>query len=356
MAHRTAYILQSSVANPTHLIEGFIDGLNAKRPALFNVYSACMPEHGIGDDLAEHQAKLAVESRAYPLIKYNPDKGELAEENFDIEGNPAVEQDWPTYTLEYTDEKGAKARMELPMTFADFAVTEARFRKQFKTAPRDTWNENMIPLAEYLDLSADDREGKYPYIWAVDKKNRLTRVIPAEPIVKATEDRRRFWRMVKSLAGVRETVDVGKIAEQAKAEFAQTIAAQLLHIANNGNILTDTLPGVALAPSPIPTTVSEPLGSGPLGSGNGASNDGYVAPWIDSSQCSACDECMNINSKIFAYDEQKHAYVKDAKGGPYKDLVRAAEKCTAQVIHPGTPFDPKEKDIDKLLKRAAKYN
>ena len=45
-----------------------------------------------------------------------------------------------------------------------------------------------------------------------------------------------------------------------------------------------------------------------------------------------------------------------AKGGPYKDLVRAAEKCTAQVIHPGTPFDPKEKDVDKLLKRAAKYN
>ena len=65
---------------------------------------------------------------------------------------------------------------------------------------------------------------------------------------------------------------------------------------------------------------------------------------------------MNINSKIFAYDADKHAYIKDAKGGPYKDLVRAAEKCTAQVIHPGTPFDPKEKDADKLLKRAAKFN
>jgi len=26
------------------------------------------------------------------------------------------------------------------------------------------------------------------------------------------------------------------------------------------------------------------------------------------------------------------------------------------VIHPGTPWDPNEKDIDKLLKRAAKYN
>jgi hypothetical protein len=26
------------------------------------------------------------------------------------------------------------------------------------------------------------------------------------------------------------------------------------------------------------------------------------------------------------------------------------------VIHPGTPFDPKEKDAEKLIKRAAKYN
>jgi len=36
--------------------------------------------------------------------------------------------------------------------------------------------------------------------------------------------------------------------------------------------------------------------------------------------------------------------------------VRAAEKCTAQVIHPGTPLNPNEKDAAKLLARAAKYN
>ena len=81
-----------------------------------------------------------------------------------------------------------------------------------------------------------------------------------------------------------------------------------------------------------------------------------MAPWIESSMCTSCNECININNKIFAYDADKHATVKNAKGGPYKDLVRAAEKCTAQVIHPGTPWDAKEKDADKLLKRAAKYN
>lgn len=114
MAHRTTYVAQGSFSNATHLIESFIDGLNTRRPALFNVYSACMPEHGIGDDLGEHQAKLAVESRAYPLVRYNPDKGITAEECFDLEGNPALDQDWPTYTLEYTEEDGKPGRMELP--------------------------------------------------------------------------------------------------------------------------------------------------------------------------------------------------------------------------------------------------
>ena len=72
--------------------------------------------------------------------------------------------------------------------------------------------------------------------------------------------------------------------------------------------------------------------------------------------CTSCDECMRINNRIFAYNENKQAFIKNAKGGPYRDLVKAAEKCTAQVIHPGQPMDPSEKDLDKLVKRAAKYN
>jgi pyruvate-ferredoxin/flavodoxin oxidoreductase len=88
MAHRNTYVLQGTLANTSHMIEGFIDGLMAKRPALFNLYTTCQPEHGVGDDLGAHQAKLAVESRAYPIFKYNPENGVKAEEAFDLSGNP----------------------------------------------------------------------------------------------------------------------------------------------------------------------------------------------------------------------------------------------------------------------------
>jgi pyruvate-ferredoxin/flavodoxin oxidoreductase len=350
MAHRTTYVLQGSISNPTHLIEGFIDGLNTRRPALFNVYSPCMPEHGIADDSAEHQSKMAVESRAYPLIRYNPDKGVLPEECFDLEGNPAIDQDWPTYKLEFTYDQGNKDKMELPLTFADFAVTEGRFRKQFRTVPPDAWNDNMVLLPEYLELAEEDRDGKFPYIWAVNQKNRLIRVVPAEPIVKSCEDRRNFWRVLKSLAGLRPAVAT-ESAEKIRAEFAQTLATRLMDMVTSGTVLSDAV--AAAAPGPVKAIAPPPSEPAPKPA---AATNGYTAPWIESELCTSCNECVGINSKIFAYDADQHAYVKDAKGGPYKDLVRAAEKCTAGVIHPGTPADPNEKDAAKLLARAAKYN
>ena len=76
-----------------------------------------------------------------------------------------------------------------------------------------------------------------------------------------------------------------------------------------------------------------------------------MAPWIDTEECTTCDECTKLNSKIFVYNENKKAIIKDPAGGPYRDLVKAAEKCTARVIHPGLPRDRSEKDIDKWIKR-----
>ncbi|HQN52454.1 MAG TPA: thiamine pyrophosphate-dependent enzyme, partial [Phenylobacterium sp.] len=132
MAHRSAYVMQSAISNPTHLIESYIDGLNSRRPALFNIYAVCPPEHGVGDDMAVEQSKLAVESRAYPLFRFNPDAGVTFSECVSLEGNPDLDAEWPEYTLQYVDEAGDKQQMTLPMTFADFALTEGRFAKQFR--------------------------------------------------------------------------------------------------------------------------------------------------------------------------------------------------------------------------------
>src|SRR5512135_917463 len=200
MAHRTSYVAQLSQGNITHMLESFIDGINSRRPALFNVYAVCPPEHGVGDNSAVAQSKMALESRAFPLFCYNPDLGVTFSECASLEGNPALEADWPEYALEYKDETGATKSMKLPMTFADFALSEGRFAKQFKKAPPETWNDDMVLLGDFLKLSEGEREGKFPFIWSVDKKNRLMRVLVSAEMVHSCEERLQFWRQLKDVA------------------------------------------------------------------------------------------------------------------------------------------------------------
>ncbi len=346
MAHRTSFVLQGSISHMSHLLEGYIDGLNSHRPALFNIYAVCQPEHGVPDDSSEHQSRLAVESRAYPLFRYDPDAGTTFAECCSIEGNPNLEDDWISWAVQYQDEAGKEQRMEVPMTFADFAMTEGRFRKHFRKAPPETWNDSMVPLHEFLDLEVDDREGKFPFIWGVDGKNRLMRALVSHELVLSCEERRGFWRQLRGLVGLDNTFDEAAVRQQAQAEIAQKLTSSLLALAMGGagaGVLADFAPsqggnGTGVAAAGAPTAAG-----------------GWEPVWIDSPECTACDECMNINPKLFAYNAQKQAIVLDPKAGPFKDIVKAAEKCTASCIHPGTPFNPAEKDVDKLITRAAKY-
>jgi pyruvate-ferredoxin/flavodoxin oxidoreductase len=59
---------------------------------------------------------------------------------------------------------------------------------------------------------------------------------------------------------------------------------------------------------------------------------------------------------MFKYNDKKKAYIADPNAGPYSDLVKAAEKCTARVIHPGLPRDRSDKDIEKWIKRGGAFN
>ncbi|TRX49857.1 pyruvate ferredoxin oxidoreductase [Fulvivirga sp. M361] len=345
MAHRNTYVLQGTLANTSQMIEGFIDGLMAKRPALFNLYTTCQPEHGVADDLGVHQAKLAVESRAYPVFKYDPDQGIKAEEAFNLDGNPAMDKTWPTYKLKYI-ENGREKSMEVAMTFADFAITEARFRKHFRQAPRDTWNDNMVVLEEFLEMDADDREGKFPYIWAVDKKQRLSRVLVAKPIVESCEERRDFWIMLRALAGVEtEHAEAVDIESKVRAEVVGKITQGLMKLAGDEGGLMD-----------LAMPESNGQGTPEAAEAVKSSNGDYMAPWLETEECTACDECIKINPNVFEYNEDKKAFIKNADAGTYQELVKAAEKCTARVIHPGLPADRTMKDADKWIKRGEKYN
>ncbi len=337
MAHRTSYIMQGAVSNPTHLIESYIDGLNSRRPALFNIYAVCPPEHGVGDDRMTQQSKLAVESRAFPLFRYNPDLGVNFSDCVSLEGNPAMDSDWQTYDIDYLDEAGNPQKLSLPMTFADFALTEGRFAKQFKKAPQAAWNDDMLLLSDFLQLSESEREGRFPFIWGVDKQQHLMRVLVSKELVLACEERQAFWHQLRDLTTQPQAaVDEEAIADRVRQELLQKITQTLGATGSFG--------------------LSAPVGDAPAVDTAAPGVGGFEAVCIDTPECTACDECININPKIFAYNDQKKAIVTNPKGGTFLDIVKAAEKCTASIIHPGTPWNMNEANVEKLIQRAAKFN
>jgi hypothetical protein len=79
----------------------------------------------VGDDRAARQAKLAVDSRAFPLFIHDPRKGETIRERLSLQGNPDPKEDWARHpkTGEVID-------------FVTFARTEGRFARQFDAQGR----------------------------------------------------------------------------------------------------------------------------------------------------------------------------------------------------------------------------
>jgi pyruvate/2-oxoacid:ferredoxin oxidoreductase beta subunit len=119
MAHGDAYVAQVAACNINHLYKAVMEANAYPGPAVLIAYTPCMPEHGIADDAANRQAKLAVESRAFPLFTYDPRRGDSLAERLSLQGNPAIKEDW------------SKNPDGTTFDFISFARTEGRFRQHF---------------------------------------------------------------------------------------------------------------------------------------------------------------------------------------------------------------------------------
>jgi pyruvate-ferredoxin/flavodoxin oxidoreductase len=397
LAHRNTYVLQTSQASPAHLVGGVLRGLHLRRPAMMVIYTPCPVEHGLADDASEHAARWALESRAFPHLVYDPTKGKSFADCLSLDGNPSPEDDWPTYDLEYAGDDGAPAKMNLPVTIADWACTEARFAKHFRRAASDLGDDAMVPFHEFLKLAPADRDGKTPFIFVHENDGKLGRRTVSSEIVTLAEERQHFWSQLRQLAGLEvpesasdalrrklEAEFEKKLAEH-KAALPATVARQLaeglLRLADRDPALADLLARLpaaapagaarpaAAAPAPAPVAAAATAAAtatavaatavapAPAASPAAPSGDEPLTmeAFIESARCTSCNECINVNKKMFAYNDKKQAFVKDAKAGPFKDLVTAAERCPVAIIHPGSPLNPNEKDVAKWVKRAEKF-
>jgi pyruvate/2-oxoacid:ferredoxin oxidoreductase beta subunit/NAD-dependent dihydropyrimidine dehydrogenase PreA subunit len=119
MAHGDVFVAQTTPAHVNHFYKAIIDANSYPGPAVVIVYAPCQPEHGIADDASNRQARLAVDSRAFPLFVYEPRKGATMKERLSLQGNPEPKADWssqPDGTV---------------VDFLAFARSEGRFAPHF---------------------------------------------------------------------------------------------------------------------------------------------------------------------------------------------------------------------------------
>jgi pyruvate ferredoxin oxidoreductase beta subunit len=149
--HPRTYVAQTTCAHVNHFYKAVLGALEFDGPAIIACYTTCQPEHGVADNMAGEQARLAVDSRAFPLLLFDPRKGNTIKERLSLQGNPAVKDDW------YVNPKTKE-----PVTFIDFARSEGRFAKHF------------------------DKDGN-----------------PSPTLVWANQERLENWHVLQELAGLR---------------------------------------------------------------------------------------------------------------------------------------------------------
>ena len=82
----------------------------------------------------------------------------------------------------------------------------------------------------------------------------------------------------------------------------------------------------------------------------------FDEPYIDTILCTSCNECTNLNNRLFSYDGNKQAFIGDAAAGSFAELVKAAKLCPAKCIHPGKPRSGDATATPELIARAAEFN
>ncbi|MFZ0158480.1 MAG: 2-oxoacid:acceptor oxidoreductase family protein, partial [Kineosporiaceae bacterium] len=202
--HPHVYVCATSTAFQGHFLKSTMEMLNyTPGPAVMDVYTPCGSEHGIPEAASNARARLAVESRMNPLFVHDPRRGSTLNEWFSIEGNPDRDKDWTTTTLQYLDEAGQVQLMTTPLTPAEFALGEVRFKKQFRKLPPEL-EASAVPIDVYIDLPPAQRGAGMPFIYATDEDRHLTKVACSASIVALVEERRRNWQTLQYLSGEHE--------------------------------------------------------------------------------------------------------------------------------------------------------
>ena len=200
IAHRESFVLQSSMAQPSHLLPGLAAMAKTQRPAVAVVSVPAEPEAWLSDS-------LLVLSRTYPLYSYDPDAGPRWADRFRLFVPPPAD-----------------------LSSAHAAAVASGLRGQFRLIPASAWNNDQLELPEYLAAYQTKPPLAIPYIW-VEGPNGQHRALLTRDLVNFCVDRRRAWNLFEELSGIGQPQLVPN--DNARQEGAREALQQVIAMLTN---------------------------------------------------------------------------------------------------------------------------
>jgi hypothetical protein len=267
--------------------------------------------------------------------------GESWASRFRLEDNPQLELDWPLECFEYQDEDLQRASEDVAFTFVDFAAADRRYASHLARIPHSEWNAGMVSAWKYLELSEEEAREKVPYILTVDADDVLHRLVVDRVLIRAARRCVEKWRSLQELGGVCDS----RRLERERALWERAVLEREFEERRD-----ELAPETRESSDPPAVEVGE---AAPVEETQAARD--ADEPYIETPRCTTCDECTQINPRMFSYDENKQAYLADLDAGTYRDLVEAAESCQVCIIHPGKPRNSREPGLPELIERAKPF-
>jgi hypothetical protein len=340
------YVMQASSSHLYQARRRILAGLAHAGPALFSVFSGS--PRGSGAVPPYLLSAAAMHSRAFPAFTYDPAAGPDWAARFALDGNPQPEADWPVQEFSYEDEARQSVTERVAFTFVDFVACDPRYARHFAVVPRAEWNGSMVPVSNGL-TGAPAAAEKIPYLQMVNSDNTLRRALVDEKLLAAAHRCREMWHSLQELGGIRSSQAERMLARERKAweEQKQREIEALKREAKPAP--------AAVAPAAPASAAPAAPKAGPAAAEAAEPEKPSDEAYIETPRCTTCNECTNLNNRMFVYDANKQAYIADINAGTYRELVEAAETCQVSIIHPGKPRNPNEPGIADLLKRAEPF-
>lgn len=207
LAQRKAYVAQTSVANADHLGESILRALAHEGPALIQVYAPSPSRHGFATRQTLAQAQGAVDCRALPLFRYDPNAEGVFGSRITLDGNPEDEDS---------------------CTFADWALGQDRFAEHFETLAAEGDEEPRYTASPALAAAADECLANWQTL------QELAGIVT--PFTERLEQEIRAALAEKHEADLDAQkqsfeAEIKKIREETQAEIASKIRSRLLQLA-----------------------------------------------------------------------------------------------------------------------------